>query len=290
MYKIAILGCENSHADAFIQLIKAGNYPDVEVVGVYTDDPEAIERMKGYGVYIATAFDEFVGKVDGIMVTARHGANHLKYARPYISSGIPMFIDKPATASTSEAVEMMKLFKENGVRISGGSSCIHCEEVKELKSKAADGEHGRVLGGFLRAPISLVNAYGNIWFYSQHLVQIMQEIYGYYPESVSCHKCGNCLNVVFGYGEFDVFATYVDGEYTYHVDLSTEGGMFPRDVKVVPEVIYPPELAAFYNVLIGGEQEQSYADFIAPVFVIDAIIRSYESGERVKIEYPSEEL
>ena len=31
MYKIAILGCENSHANAFLKLINEGKYPEIEV-------------------------------------------------------------------------------------------------------------------------------------------------------------------------------------------------------------------------------------------------------------------
>ena len=82
MFKIAILGCENSHADAFLEsIIKKGEYPDLEVVGVYSHEADANARMKEkFGVYCAESFDEFVGKVDGIMITARDGDNHYKYA------------------------------------------------------------------------------------------------------------------------------------------------------------------------------------------------------------------
>ena len=135
MYKIAILGCENSHADAFINLIKNNEkYADIEVVGVYSNEPEAMQKLnEKYGVYMASDYTEFVGKVDGIMITARHGANHYKYAKPYISSGIPMFIDKPITCDEAEAVQFMKELKANGVRVTGGSTCIHVPYVKELK-------------------------------------------------------------------------------------------------------------------------------------------------------------
>ena len=93
--KIAILGVENSHADAFGQLVKENpKYSDIEIVGIYSDDEEATKRIidAGYATYAAKSPDEFVGKVDGVLVTARHGNNHYKYARPYIASGIPMFI------------------------------------------------------------------------------------------------------------------------------------------------------------------------------------------------------
>ena len=124
MFKIAILGCENSHADAFLGLIKDGKYTDIEVLGVYTNEPEAEERMqKNFGVYCAKSYDEFVGKVDGIVITARDGRNHYKYAKPYIASGIPMFIDKPITSDEDEAVTFMKELKSHGCRVVGGSSC-----------------------------------------------------------------------------------------------------------------------------------------------------------------------
>ena len=36
MYKIVILGCENSHANNFLRLIAEGHYPEIEVIGIYT--------------------------------------------------------------------------------------------------------------------------------------------------------------------------------------------------------------------------------------------------------------
>lgn len=290
MYRIAILGCENSHADAFIGIIKEGKYPDVEVVGVYSDDPDAVQRMKEkFGVYCAESYDEFVGKVDGIMVTARHGDNHYKYAEPYLTSGIPMFIDKPITASKEDAVRLAKALKKHGIRYTGGSSCIHCDEVKELSAFFGSGELGRVVGGVVRAPISLENAYGNMWFYSQHLVQIMQKIFGTYPVSVSAKKQGVQINAVFSYGEFDVNAIYTNDSYLYFGSVQMEKATKSLDI-VVNERLYAPEFDAFYKLLSGGESFERLDDFISPVFIIDAFIRAVETGELVQIDkVPAEE-
>jgi hypothetical protein len=47
MYKIAILGCENSHADAFVDYaLNSGKINDVEIVGVYSDEEAANERLR----------------------------------------------------------------------------------------------------------------------------------------------------------------------------------------------------------------------------------------------------
>ena len=76
------------------------------------------------------------GEIDGLVVTARHGDNHYKYAKPYIDSGIPMFIDKPITIDEAEAVTFMRALKAKNVRISGGSSLKQDVFVRQLKQEA----------------------------------------------------------------------------------------------------------------------------------------------------------
>ena len=39
------------------------------------------------------------------------------------------------------------------------------------------------------------------------------------------------------------------------------------------------EFKNFYDLLEGGEMDMSYTDFIAPVFVMNALVRSLESGK-----------
>ena len=280
MFRVAFLGVENSHTDTFLKYILVDKiYTDIEVVGVYTDDESANQRMsEKFGVYIAKSYDEFVGKVDGVVITARHGKNHLKYARPYLESGVPMFIDKPITASEEDAVELVRLAKKYGVKLTGGSSCIHIAKLVELKAIAEKTEQGKLFGGFLRAPVQMVNNYGNFWFYSQHLVQMMQEIFGYYPKSVHAHTAGLATGVVVKYEGFDVYLSFVDQDYSYYLSVSAAGGVSGSVVEVKSDV-FETEFRLFYDLLCGAEQPQSMRDFISPVFVISAIERSLASGK-----------
>ena len=84
MKKIAILGCENSHADQFLNFItKMPEFADIEIVGIYSDESAPTERLsKIFSVEKLENYDSAVGKVDGIVITARHGDNHMKYALP----------------------------------------------------------------------------------------------------------------------------------------------------------------------------------------------------------------
>jgi hypothetical protein len=46
------------------------------------------------------------------------------------------------------------------------------------------------------------------------------------------------------------------------------------------------ELSEFHALLQGGEQHVTYSDFIAPVFIMNAIERALQSGKEEPICYP----
>ena len=130
-----------------------------------SDDLEAAKKLEEkFGAPVMGSYAEAVGKVDGVIVTARHGDNHYKYAAPYIKSGVPMFIDKPITVSEDEAVKFMRECRENGVKITGGSCCKHDIFVKAMKRDREENAFGKTLSGLVRAPISLDNPYGGFFF------------------------------------------------------------------------------------------------------------------------------
>ena len=284
MKKIAILGCENSHANNFLKYIRDNSeLADIEVVGVYSDEKEPPEKLNAeYGVPIMKDYADAVGKIDGLIITARHGANHYKYAKPYIGSGIPMFIDKPITVSEDEALEFMRELKANGVRISGGSSLKHAEVIAELRAKAESREGGATMGGTVRAPLASDSPYGGFYFYAQHLVEMVCEVFGRYPLSVKAYKAGNTKTVVFRYEGFDVTGLYCEGAYTYYAVRYAEKGEQGGSVDL--KDAFDREFDEFYKLLLGEEQRISYEDFISPVFIMNAIERSLDSGNEEKVK------
>lgn len=283
MYKIAILGCENSHANTFLDYIIRDNlYTDIDVVGVYSDDTAAAERLsKTYGIYAAGSYDEFVGKLHGVVITSRHGGTHYKFAKPYIGSGIPMFIDKPITISEKEAVELKNDLIKNNVKVCGGSVLKFADVVCEMKKTVREKIYGRVYGGYLRAPVNMSNDYGDFFFYSQHLVQQMCEIFGYYPNSVKTHVNNDILNCTVRYDEYDVNLVFVDSSLEYYAGINCAQKAELREISL--DGCFEREFESFYRILKGNEQEESYENFIAPVFILNAIDRSMKSGNEEKI-------
>lgn len=284
MYKVAILGCENSHAGEFVKAIREQHVADdVEFVGAFSEYEEAAKKFsERFGIPIVDSYDAFVGKIDGVIVVARHGDNHYKYAKPYIESGIPMFIDKPITIDEDEAVEFMKELKASGSKVVGGSVCIHADIVKELAALAKDETNGKVIGGLIRTPVSTENEYGGFMFYSQHMVQVMCDIFGYDPKSVSVFRNGPVITCVVHYETKDVILEFTEGMNYYYASVSFDNDFKGAKYDVTHEM-FGLEFLEFYKLLKGEEQRDSYEDFIKPVFVLKSIERALASGKEEPI-------
>lgn len=279
MKKIAILGCENSHANAFLKFIKGKEeFSDVEVFGVYSDTREAAEKLnEKFGVHVMDGYADAVGEIDGLIITARHGDNHYKYAKPYIDSGIPMFIDKPITVKENEALEFMRRLADKNIRISGGSSLKQDVFVRQLRQDAENRVGGDTLGGYVRAPYQSENAYGGFYFYAQHLVEMVCEIFGRFPISVTAKQNGKQLHVLFHYDNYDCVGVFCDGNYLYYASRMAESEAKSFVIPITNDWYYE-EFKEFYGILSGAPQTVGYDEFISPVFIMNAIDRSLTSG------------
>ena len=280
MKRIAILGCENSHANAFLKFIgEREEFSDVQVIGVYSNQREAAEKLnQQFGVPVLEHYADAVGQLDGLIITARHGDNHYKYAKPYIDSGIPMFIDKPITVSEEEAVDFMRRLKEKSIPISGGSSLKQDVFVRQLKQAAENRVGGATLGGLVRAPYQKENPYGGFYFYAQHLVEMVCEIFGRFPLSVTAKKNGGQIHVLFHYIDYDCVGLFCDNNYYYYASRMAESDVQSFVIPSTEDWFYE-EFKEFYGILSGEPQTATYEGFISPVFIMNAIQRSLASGK-----------
>ena len=287
MKRIAILGCENSHAATFLDFIyNTDRYSDVEVVGVYSNEPAASKNLQEkFGVNILENYTDALGKIDGLIITARHGDLHYEYAKPYLDSGIPMFIDKPLTISPSDAVDFMGELKSRGTRVSGGSSLKHDFGVKTLKREREENTDGATLGGFVRAPIDLASVYGGFYFYAPHRVEVVSEVFGRFPLSVEAKAKGDLVSVKFNYEEYSVDGMFTERNYLYYACRSAEKSVKGMLLECNDDNNwFRCEFDEFYEVLMGGESKVSYTDLISSVFVMNAIERSLKSGKEEAVK------
>ena len=292
MKRIAILGCENSHAATFLDFIyNTDRYSDVEVVGVYSNEPAASKNLQEkFGVNILENYTDALGKIDGLIITARHGDLHYEYAKPYLDSGIPMFIDKPLTISPSDAVDFMGELKSRGTRVSGGSSLKHDFCVKTLKREREENTDGATLGGFVRAPLDAASVYGGFYFYAPHLVEVVSEIFGRYPVSVKARVHGDVTNVDFNYESYTVHGMFVEHNYVYYACRSSEKTVKGMNLESTPEHNwFESEFKEFYALLGGADSPVSYEDLFSSVYVMNAVERSIKTGNEEQVNYFTKE-
>lgn len=287
--KVAILGCENSHAWTFAEHIKTNEkYKDIELLGIfgYDDNGAKVITEKGHCDYVTNDPHEFLGKVDAIICTARHGDNHYECAMPYIKAGIPCFIDKPFTVDLKKGEEMIAEAKKSGALLCGGSSLKFLPGLKEINNFIK--EKGGVAAGNLSAPVNMFNEHGGFFFYSQHLVEMMLVAFGEDIKSVYARADEDKQKVTFiaNYDGFDVTGHFYNC-YHYTCDLVARDGTMHTEIiagRDGMDNLFLEEFDEFVNMVKNKEMKMSYERLLLPVKILNAIYESYTTGKEVEIK------
>ena len=289
MKKVVFLGCENSHANTFLELVSTRKeFSGIQVVGVYSSEYAAAEKLGStFGVPVLKHYADAAGEADGAVVTARHGKFHYEYSKPYIGRGLKaVFIDKPITVDVGEAAKFMLELKSAGIAVTGGSSIKHVPEILRLKAEHEAGKGGKTVGGYIRCPIALHSPYGGFYFYAEHLVDAVLTVFGIGPKSVWTAKNGETVTAVLRYEGFDVTAQYVGEQYfCYYAARSAEtsvtGLSFTIDNK---SGCFYEEWKAFYSLLESGCGDDHYV-FTVPVAIMNAMEKAMQTGREVPVKY-----
>lgn len=290
-FKIGVIGTENFHAKEFTGYFNKADangefmYPDCHVTYVFGHYPEENEKLVNEfnADMVASNIEEMVKSVDAVMITARDGKFHAEFARPFIEAGIPAFIDKPFTCDTKEALELVKLAKEKGVPLCGGSSLKYSKDIQELRAKVqALGEKAK--GGYIAAPLQFNSEYSGFWFYASHAAEMCLETFGWQPKSVFATEKNGSVQAIVEYENYSVVCSFVDFNFASYTAVVF--GVSDADRRNVSlDGVFQSECSVFVEMLRKGTMEHSYEQLIAPVLFLDAVKRSYETGKKVEIVY-----
>jgi predicted dehydrogenase len=181
VYKIGIVGSDNSHAITFSQIangIDQENYvPGFRVTYLFGFDETRNREVaeKGGIEKIVSDINEMIGNIDIAFIEFRHGGLHLEYAKPFIENRIPVFVDKPLAATVADAVKIIELAKEKQTLLTSFSTLRFTDAVQDLKKIFRNEEPVflSVLG-----PGDLESEYGGLIFYGVHCTEIFNEVAG----------------------------------------------------------------------------------------------------------------
>lgn len=288
MFKIGILGSDNSHAQHFARLCNVEKVygDDVRIVAIYgnDDDPNHTKEVaeKGEIPFIANNPEEFMGKVDAVMVVYRRGSLHVPHILPFIEAGYPVWIDKPVCESIEDIELLRKAVEKNNTLITGGSTLKYNYEILTLKDKVETGRIGNVSGGCINFPGDLESEYGGIFFYGSHLIEMMLSVFGYDVKSVTAKTIApkNSM-VIASYEDKMVTLAFNNLCSSYYVTVYGDKKVCSQEVDI--SFIYKLGFAKFVEMLKTNKMPLSFDDLVKPVYILNAIQKSLDEDREVQI-------
>ncbi len=113
--------------------------PGVRVTHIWCDDPEDGRRVARASLipHIASEPTDVIGTVDAVCIPTDIGAEHLERAKPFIESGVPVFIDKPLT-DRADHLEQFARWMREGKPITSSSAFRYAREFIECRKNLSD--------------------------------------------------------------------------------------------------------------------------------------------------------
>lgn len=291
MLKIGIVGSDNTHAGSFAKLVnfpdpKTGEYffPDFRISGIFGLDRKRTEEVAENGKieYIADRPEDFMGKVDAVMVVFRHGDLHLPYALPFIEAGIPTWVDKPFTIKNEDARRLIEAAETHHTLLAGGSNVKFAYDLPVIRNAAENGSRiGKLKTAVVNFPASLESEYGGIYFYGSHLAEMTMKAFGYNGKSVMASEHNGCVAAILRYDAFQVTMNFIPGSREYFAVLYGENGTMVREIDIMDSM--RNQFKDFAVMLRTGQIQEPFENLYAPVELLNAVRESYSGGREVKL-------
>ena len=288
MIKIGLIGSQSMHAWSFAAVCNIpqenGEYrfPDARVTAVYgvDDTPEHIQftMEKGKIPVQVSSLEELCQHCNAFMILQRKGGEHVSYALELMKRGYPVFLDKPACCTKEDAAKLKEAMTAYNATISGGSGLKYNRQVTQLKQQLLEQAFGPVRGGTINHIADRNSPYDGLFFYLPHAVEMMLELFGYEPVSLS--------TAVVAADNFTVCVNYKD----FIVNLAINGsspcyilvnGSKTVAVQVDASDIYRENMTVFLQTVRGERPSTDPDKLLKHVYVILAVLESMDTGKQI---------
>ena len=150
-FKIGLAGLCTSHPGAWLPIIReyaAAGLFDAEVAAVW--DPGET-RPEGFAAQFAAEngvphaverLEDMLDLVDGVIVHTANWDRHIGLAKPFVSAGKSVFLDKPIAGNMCDIMQYLEWVR-SGARVTGGSALRYFQPSTDLLA-IPESERGRV--------------------------------------------------------------------------------------------------------------------------------------------------
>lgn len=285
VFRLGIVGSDNSHSLAFAKLCNTGEVVEgetidgVRVTHICGADPEitAGRAKDGNIPNIVASPKDMIGQIDGALCVRRHGGRHLEDATPLLEAGIPVFVDKPLACSVADAEALVALAEKGGKGFSSFSTLRYARTTSAFID-GAQKECGDFVGGTVTGPFELESEYGGLFFYGIHTVELMLATFGYGVQTVEARVHDGNASVACAYqdGPLVTLQLLHGAKSAFHIGTYGKKGFDYHTVD--SHTSYFDGLQVILKTLKTGEWPLTAAQLVEPVKILAAIERSVQSG------------
>ena len=287
MFRLGIVGSDNSHAEAFSRLTNldgADRIPDVQVTHIYGTDEARTKEVAANSKIpnIVTRSEDMIGNVDGILCVWRHASRHKGDALPFIKAGIPTFVDKPLAHTAADARELIDTAEQAKVGFTSFSTLRFCVPTVQWLASLKD-TIGAPVSGVSTGPAEVDSEYDGLCFYGIHTVELMHATFGYGVTSVTATELNKYIMAVCKYANGPIVAlNFQYGKpYVFHISAFGEKGY--SDHKVDSGTSYVEGLKVIMEMMRTGTWPLTPQQLLEPIQVLNAIAKSLAEKREVAL-------
>jgi len=285
MFRLGIVGSDNSHAEAFSRLANLegeDRIPDVQVTHIYgTDEARTKEVATNCKIpNIVTRSEDMLGNVDGILCVWRHGSKHKNDALPFIKAGLPTFVDKPLAHTVADARELIDTAQQAKVGFASFSTLRYCVPTVQWLAGLKDAIDTPV-AGVSTGPADIDSEYDGLVFYGIHTVELMHATWGYGVTSVTAVENNKFIMAVckFSAGPIVTLNFLYREPYIFHLSAFGKKGF--SDHKVDSATSYSEGLKVIMEMMRTGKWPLTPQQLLEPIQVLAAVNKSLAEKREV---------
>lgn len=272
---IGIIGTENTHVDHIVDHLNVRRLGgEARIVALSGGASERNEKLRAKGG-IATLVErpeDLLGLVDAVIITDRHGGLHRRHAVPFLTEGLPVFVDKPLACSLADAEAIVAAARSYDAPLTSSSAVRWVPDTDALAAQAAElGEPQLVM---TTGPADPASPYGGICFYGIHPVDVAMRLAPGEVGEIRVERSASTVVATVQVGAARVVVNLVapgpQGDVPFHGMVVGRHGIAADTLKLGKSYV-APGLEAFLEMTRTGRPPIDYADLLRPVKILDAI-------------------
>lgn len=240
-------------------------------------------ELEAMGIPIVATPQDLLGHIDAVLILSICGTAHLERVRPFLTAGIPAFVDKPFACSLSDALDMLRLAEHHNVLLMSSSGMRFADETLSILQTATT--LGRLLGAMTFGPAKRADGNPGLFHYGIHSVELLLQLMGPGCKAVRTTFCDGA-EVVTGQwadGRLGTVRGNRHGSTAYGYVAFGEHGVLPQLVST--RYSYRNLLRAFVQSLNSGKPAIPPSSSVEVVRFILAALRSEQSaGSEVRLD------